>query len=144
RLDGDLALMLGKAGLTAFYLNAPASASGPLQSISVNSSQPLPVSGAIEASGTLGTSTVADPDGVGAWVLLSGGRAATIGGTDTRWRQLPTVPAGTQTLASGPDEAIDALAVSGATLTVWQLAAGATAWAKFESIVMPIQYGSAS
>ncbi len=142
RLDGDLALVLGKAGLTAFYLNAPAS--GPLQSISVSSSQPLPVSGTIKASGTLGTSTVTDPDGAGAWVLLSGGRAATIGGTGTQWRQLPTVPAGTQTLASGPDETIDALAVSGTTLTVWQLAAGATAWAKSESIVMPIQYGSSS
>jgi hypothetical protein len=146
RLDGDLALVLGQAGLTAlsgaFYLNAPASR--PLPSISVDSSRPLPVSGAIEASGTLGPPTVADPDGDGAWVLLSGRHAATIGSTGTRWRQLPTVPAGTRTLASGPDATIDALAVSGASLTVWQLAAGATAWAKFESIVMPIQYGSSS
>ena len=36
------------------------------------------------------------------------------------------------------------LAVSGSTLTVWQLDRGSTVWAKAQSMSVPIQYGSSS
>ena len=75
-------------------------------------------------------------------MLLSGGRAATIGGPGQQWTLLPPVPAKTTVLAAGPDGATDALAVSGATLTVWRLAPEATAWSKVQAISVPIQVGS--
>ena len=98
-------------------------------------------SGAITASGTLSLD--------GAWVLLPGGRAATVslaaataGGP--QWRWLPAVPAGTSVLASGPGGAVDALAVAGLAVTVWRLAPKATGWTKVQAISVPIQYGSSS
>ncbi|HEY1820298.1 MAG TPA: hypothetical protein VGG83_10245 [Trebonia sp.] len=134
-----------------------------------SASAALPVSGPVIASGALAGSRVpagseavagAGPqDGSGAWVLLPGGRAAMISAPAPptpaghapaatrvlpRWVLLPPLPAHTTVLASGPGGATDALAVSGATLTVWQLAPGATRWAKAQTIVVPIQYGSSS
>jgi hypothetical protein len=91
-------------------------------------------SGSVRASG-FGT-------GGSAWLLLSGGRAETIGGPGAAWQVLPAVPAGTATLAPGPGGAWDALAVSGAKLTVWRLATGA--WARVQVIKVPIEYGSSS
>jgi hypothetical protein len=83
----------------------------------------------------------------GAWVLLTGGRAATVSAPGTtsgrpRWRLLPPVPGHTVVLASGPGGATDALAVSGETLTVWRLAATATAWSPAQRISVPVQLGS--
>jgi hypothetical protein len=78
-------------------------------------------------------------------VLLGGGRAETISGPGASWQALPSVPAGTATLAPGPGSgsgAFDALAVSGSRLTVWQLAAAA--WTKAQVINVPITYGSSS
>ncbi len=85
-----------------------------------------------------------------AWLLLGGGRVETIGGTGGSWQALPPVPSGTTTLAPpgtttlapGTSGAYDALAVSGAKLTVWRLAQGA--WAKVQQITVPIVYGSSS
>jgi hypothetical protein len=77
------------------------------------------------------------------WVLLGGGRAETVPGPGSAWRALPALPAGVATLAPGPSAGgYDALAVSGARLTVWRLAG--TAWAKVQVINVPIQYGSSS
>jgi len=82
--------------------------------------------------------------GGSAWLLLNGGRAETVGetggGTGGSWRALPPVPSGTVTLAPEGSGSYDALAVAGATLTVWRLARGA--WAKVQQITVPIQYGS--
>jgi hypothetical protein len=134
QLTGAEALVLGKSGLSALWdgsTSATWSASGA-----------LPFSGTITASGTLA--------GSGAWVLLSGGRAATISAPASttsaapQWLLLPSVPAHTTVLASGPNGATDALAVSGATLTVWQLTPNATVWSKVQTIDVPIQYGSSS
>jgi hypothetical protein len=103
-----------------------------------------------------------------AWVLLSGGRAETIGGPGGSWQALPLAPPGTATLAppgaapgpgAGPATgpvtgavtgavtggatatgSYDALSVSGSRLTVWRLAQ--RAWAKVQLITVPIQYGS--
>ena len=83
-----------------------------------------------------------------AWLLLGGGRVETIAGTGGLWQALPAVPSGTMTLAPpgtatlapGTGGAYDALAVSGAKLTIWRLAQGA--WAKVQQITVPIVYGS--
>ena len=94
-------------------------------------SAPVPAARGVEASGF-------GPGG-GVWVLLGGGRAAAVARTGGSWRALPTVPAGTATLAPGTG-GYDALAVSGSRLTVWRLAAAA--WAKVQVINVPIEYGS--
>jgi hypothetical protein len=145
RLGGGTALVEGKAGLTelaygfGWYGYAPLNGTIPQPAPSGwDASAALPASGPVTASGTL-------PAG-GSWVLLSGGRAATIDvpGAAAHWALLPPVPARTTVLASGPDGAVDALAVSGATLTVWRLALKATAWSRVQTISVPIQYGSSS
>jgi hypothetical protein len=149
RLGGGTAVVKGKAGLTelaygfGWYAYAPLSGSTPLPPPSGwDASAALPASGQVTASGTL-------PAG-GSWVLLSGGRAATIDGPSTatrgaaQWTLLPPVPARTTVLAAGPGGAVDALAVSGTTLTVWQLAPKATAWSQVQAINVPIQTGSSS
>jgi hypothetical protein len=149
RLGGGTALVEGKAGLTelaygfGWYAYAPLSGSTPRPAPSGwDASAALPVTGPVTASGTL-------PAG-GSWVLLSGGRAATIDGPSpansaaARWTLLPPVPARTTVLAAGSGGAVDALAVSGTTLTVWQLAPKATAWSEVQAINVPIQVGSSS
>jgi hypothetical protein len=83
-------------------------------------------------------------------VLLTDARAATIGAptatasTAPQWVPLPPAPVHTSVLASGPDGSVDALAVSGATLTVWRLVPKATAWSKVQAMSVPIQSGSSS
>jgi hypothetical protein len=135
QLTGESALVLGKSGLSALW-------GGSTTSAAWSASAALPFSGTITASGTLA--------GSGAWVLLSGGRAATISapasttGAAPQWLLLPPVPAHTTVLASGPGGATEALAASGAALTVWQLAPNATVWSKVQTIDVPIQYGSSS
>ncbi len=141
RLSGAMALVEGKSGLSVLWRGAgwhayaPASASTPRPApTNWSASAALPVSGTVTASGTL-------PSG-GAWVLLPGGRAATIAGPGRQWVLLPPAPAHTAVLASGPGGATDALAVSGETLTVWRLANASTVWTRAETIRVPIQYGS--
>jgi len=143
RLTSGVALERAKAGLTelwapgtGWYAYAPLSNSKPPTLTGWRASAPLPTTGQIAASGTL-------VDG-GVWVLLPGGQAATIDGPGQQWLLLPPLPAAAKVLASGPGSAIDALAVSGAKVTVWQLAKEATLWAKVQTISVPIQYGSSS
>jgi hypothetical protein len=142
RLTAGRALVQGKAGLTAlfggfgWYAYAPLTGTAQATSDAWTASAALPVSGPVVASGTLPLD--------GAWVLLQGGRAATIGGPGQQWTLLPPAPAKTTVLAAGPGGATDALAVSGTTLTVWRLAPKATVWSKVEAIGVPIQFGSSS
>jgi hypothetical protein len=145
RLASGMTLVQGKSGLSALWRGVGWYAYAPPTPQAVptdwSESSPLPVSGPVTASGTLQAG--------GAWVLLPGGRAATISafGTaagQTQWLLLPPVPARTSVLSSGPNGAIDALAVSGETLTVWRLALKATAWSKVQRISVPIQIGSSS
>jgi hypothetical protein len=88
---------------------------------------------------------IADGTGPGgsAWVLLAGGRAASIAGPGAAWRQLPAPPRGTAALAAGPGSTTDALAVAGATLTVYQLTPAGT-WRSAQVINVPVQYGTSS
>jgi len=144
RLTGTMALVQGRSGLSALWRGTGwyAYASlGPSRTpqpapTSWSTSAALPASGQVVSSGTLSLG--------GAWVLLSGGRAATIGGPGQQWTLLPPAPAKTTVLAAGPDGATDALAVSGATLTVWRLAPKATVWQKIEAVSVPVQAGSSS
>lgn len=139
RLSGSTALVDGKAGLTALSDGFSWYAYSPKPRATAadwEASGALPVSGPLTASGEL-------PLG-GAWVLLPGGRAATVSGPGQQWLLLPPVPAKTAVLAAGPDGATDALAVSGETLTVWQLPKLSTVWSKVQTINVPIQYGSSS
>jgi hypothetical protein len=76
-----------------------------------------------------------------AWVLLAGGHAATIAGPGAAWRQLPAPPPGTAALAVLPGSTTDALAVAGASLTVYQLTPAGT-WNRTQSEKIPVQYGS--
>jgi hypothetical protein len=158
RLGAGAALVRAQDGLTAlwaddalhWYADAPLSSSAtPTPSSSPGSpaadwtaSAALPVTNAVTASGGLAGATPTSSGGM--WVLLPGGQAATIGGPGQQWLLLPPTPAHTSVLASGPGTALDALAVSGSTLTVWQLDHGSTVWAKAQTISVPIQLGSSS
>lgn len=135
RFAAGTALVQAKAGLTALFGNDYGwYAYAPPAPTSWRASAALPVSGPVTASGTLASG--------GVWVLLPGGRAATVSAPGQQWVLLPPVPARTTVLASGPDGAVDALAVSGTTLTVWRLAKAATVWSAAQTIKVPIQYGS--
>jgi len=149
RLTGAMALVQGKSGLSALWRGAGTyaywSANGSTASPSASTPQPAPTnwstSAALPASGqVIASGSLLD----GAWVLLPGGRAATIAGPGQQWTLLPPVPAKTTVLAAGPDSATDALAVSGDTLTVWRLAPKATVWQKAEAVSVPVQDGSSS
>jgi hypothetical protein len=147
RLGEGTALVRAKAGLTAlwpggrfgWFAYAPLASSS---SAAWTASAPLPVTSAVSASGGLAGATATSP--AGTWVLLPGGQAATIGGPGQQWLLLPPTPARTSVLASGPGNSVDALAVSGSTLTVWQLDRGSTVWTKAQTMSVPIQYGSSS
>ena len=151
RLGQGTALVRAKAGLTAVWIASyPIGWSGhpPLPTPTAASSAdwltsaPLPVTSGVIASGGLAGATATAPGGV--WVLMPGGQAATISGPKQQWLLLPPTPAHTSVLASGPGNSIDALAVSGSRLTVWQLDRGATVWTKAQTMNVPIQYGSSS
>jgi hypothetical protein len=153
RLGAGTALVQAADGLTAlwaddaphWYAYAPLSASAtptPTSSAAWTASAALPVTNAVTASGGLAGSTATSSGGT--WVLLPGGQAATISGPGQQWLLLPPTPAHTSVLASGPGTSIDALAVSGSTLTVWQLDHESTVWAKAQTISVPIQLGSSS
>ena len=98
-------------------------------------SQPLPLNGAKLSSTSFG------PAG-GAVIVLSGNRARAITGPGAAWRPLPALPPGTATLALGPADRFDALAIHGNRLTVWQFSPGAPAWHTSQAMIVPIQYGS--
>jgi hypothetical protein len=129
--SGDTALLQAGTGATASLFAAWTG-----KGTRWTESSPLPIgSGQVLAAGT-------GPGGA-AWVLLPGGRAATVSGPGAAWRELSALPRGTAALAAGPDGSFQALAVSGANLTVFQLTA-AGAWNKTQAISVPIQYDSSS
>lgn len=77
-------------------------------------------------------------------VVLADGRGETIGFQSASWQSLPTLPAGTATLASGPDGQFDAIAVHAGTLTAWQLSAATARWGLLQRTEVQIPYGSSS
>ena len=98
-------------------------------------SPPLPLHGAKLASASTGP-------GATMAIVLSTGHAQTIASPAVPWQPLPTLPAGTATLAPGPAGGWDALAVHSTKLSIWQLAPGSIAWAPAQTINVPIQFGS--
>jgi hypothetical protein len=156
RLGAGTALVRAQDGLTAlwaddalhWYAYAPPSSSATPTSSPGSSaagwtaSAALPVTKAVTASGGLAGATPTSSGGM--WVLLPGGQAATIGGPGQQWLLLPPTPAHTSVLASGPGTALDALAVSGSTLTVWQLDRGSTVWTRAQTIRVPLEPDSSS
>jgi len=75
-------------------------------------------------------------------IVLNGRAGVTLGGPSSSWQWLPFLPAGTQALALGPWARVDALAAAGTTFTDWAWAPGSAAWAKTQTLHVPVQYGS--
>jgi hypothetical protein len=97
----------------------------------------LSLGGASPTSASFGT-------GGTAAVTLPGNHADTLTAVSGTWQPLPTLPAGTATLAQASTAGWDALAVHGSTLTVWKLKPGAQAWTVAQTIKVPIVLGSSS
>ena len=58
--------------------------------------------------------------------------------------RLHTPPPGTATLAVGPGDQVDALAVASTRFTNWRLDASVGPWSKIGTVTAPIQFGSSS
>ena len=65
-------------------------------------------------------------------------------GPGANWHTLPSPPPGTATVAVGPGDQVDALAVASTRLTDWRLDASAGTWSKIWTVTVPIQFGSSS
>lgn len=104
------------------------------------------VSGALRLSSSQRVLSVGPASGFGMFVLLSepGGseEADVVGGAGISWQLLPTLPGGTSTLAFGPANAVDALAVNDTAFADWHLSPGSSHWAKGQAISVPIEFGS--
>ncbi|MGD0809260.1 MAG: hypothetical protein ABSA91_06080 [Acidimicrobiales bacterium] len=87
-------------------------------------------------------------DGSGLFVLLreaSGAdRLFVAEGSTSGWRELPTPPRGTTTVAFGAGAPAVALVAGATVATVWSLGPTSSTWAKSQVIDVPIQYGSSS
>ena len=83
-------------------------------------------------------------DGIFVLLTSSSGRArlAVASSAAAGWRQLPTPPEDTATVAFGPAASVDALAVKDTMLNVWTLASHFSDWVHAQSIRVPIEFGS--
>ena len=82
--------------------------------------------------------------GGAAGLVLSGGQGEVLAGPGSTWRQLPSLPSGSQVLAIGAGGQVEALASHGSVLTVWAAGPASSGWAREQAINVPIQYGSSS
>jgi hypothetical protein len=95
------------------------------------------------AIGVGGIRTTASGAGGSEAAILADGRAAIL--TGPSWQLTPPVPAGNAVTIALPDGGpADALAASGATLTVYQLSELGQKWVDAQTVKVPIQYGSSS
>lgn len=115
--------------VAAWYRDRHWSASQPLR---VNASERVSSFGPTSANGI--------------FVLLTSSsgpaRLAVARSAEAGWRQLPSPPADTATVAVGPTASVDALAVKDTTLSVWTLGAHSSDWVHAQSIKVPIEFGS--
>ena len=83
--------------------------------------------------------------GAGFLVLLSSaGRRGPLYRATASWQELPAPPAGTALVAPLAGGTLSALAVSGSTLTSWDLAPGGSVWRPVQTLSVPILYGTSS
>ncbi|HTZ64453.1 MAG TPA: hypothetical protein VMB51_10140 [Solirubrobacteraceae bacterium] len=136
RADGGIGALLDVSGtvaqsglIAAWYAGGRWSGSAPL---------PVGLSERVASVGPTGS------DGMFA-LLTSASRPARLAlasGPGAGWRQLPSPPAGTATVAFDPSAGAEALAVQGSTLDVWTLDRGTRAWARRQSLKVDVEYGS--
>jgi hypothetical protein len=104
------------------------------------------VSGTLRLSSSQRVLSIGPASGVGMFVVLSepGGseEGDVVGGPDGSWQLLPALPRGTSTLAFGPANAVDALAVNDTAFADWLLSPGSSHWVKGQAISVPIEFGS--
>jgi len=88
----------------------------------------------------------AEGSGLFALLHLPSGRdqLAVATGPESAWRDWPSPPAGTATVAFGAAPPADALVADGTKLTIWSLRPGPGSWSPTQVIHVPIQYGSSS
>jgi len=127
--DQTTALLAVGTGAHASLVTAWLTGSG----TSWTTSPPFTTGGHAVAASSLGP-------GQTAAVITAGGHGALL--AHGHWQPLAALPAGTVALAADSDGTADALAVHGATLTVWHLASEQGSWTKAQTLSVPIQYGS--
>ncbi len=110
---------------------------GKTGSWSVSQAFALPSDAAIVSSGF-------GPDGslVVESKSVAGGLRAAVAGANggTSWRDLPPLPAGTESVSVAASGKVDALSASLSQMTDWSLGAGT--WRRIQVLTVPIQYGS--
>jgi hypothetical protein len=140
--------------LTSVLAVGSGAATSLLTAWSVNGGQSWTLSKALRTGAERGSSAPSvsfGADGTASVVLPSGG-AATIGWQAAGWQTLPALPARTAALATASPAGVpEALAASGGTLSVWQLAPAAGAassassvghWKLAQTVKVSIPYGS--
>jgi hypothetical protein len=75
-------------------------------------------------------------------IVLTGRAGVVLPGPSSNWQWLPFLPANTQTLTLGPRAQVDALAAAGTTFSDWTRTPGSAAWAKTQTLHVPVQYRS--
>jgi hypothetical protein len=137
-----LALGTTGAGITAVVAAGTGGAASVFAAWSVNGGRTWTVSPALRAGPVRLSSVSVWADG-SAGVVMAGGRAAAIGWRAASWRDLPLLPAGTATLATGSGGVLQALVPRGGLLSVWQLS-GPGRWTVVQTVRVTIPYGSSS
>jgi hypothetical protein len=135
-----LALGTTGAGITAVVAAGAGAAASVLAAWSADGGRRWTISSALRA-GPVRLSSVSALANGSVGVVMAGGRAAVIGWRAARWRDLPSLPAGTATLAAGNGGAPQVLVPRGGLLSVWQLAA-ARRWTLVQTVRITIPYGS--
>lgn len=75
-------------------------------------------------------------------IVLNARAGVTLAGPGSSWRWLPFLPPGTQALAVGSGGRVDALAAAGAMFPDWAWTSGSAAWARTQTLHVPVPYGS--
>jgi len=92
--------------------------------------------------------SVGPADGSGLFVLLRAASGAdrllVAEGSTSAWRELPSPPPGTTTVAFGAGEPAAALVAGATVATIWSLGSASSTWVRSQVIQVPIQYGSSS
>lgn len=145
---GVLALTSTASGMVALLQVSGAAGADVVAGWTRDSGRTWSLSPAVPVASSEKVESVGGDGAGGVFVLVSGpGRASRlehVAGRGNPWQALPAPPAGTATVAFGWHGSAQSLAVDAATLTVWNLAPGGSAWVKGQVLQVPIEYGSSS